>query len=113
MRPATKKKQVKAVPAGTQYTCPMHPQILQDTPGACPLCGMALEPLIATDEPSHELVDFTRRMWISAAAAVPLIILTMGGFAGKRRSDGHCARPQTRQSHPAQYQTESVFRLRL
>jgi P-type Cu+ transporter len=65
-------------PAGTEYTCPMHPEIVRDEAGACPLCGMALEPMIASDEPSEELTDFTRRMWISAAAAVPLVVLTMG-----------------------------------
>ncbi len=63
---------------GTQWTCPMHPEIVRDEPGACPICGMALEPMVPSDEPSEELTDFTRRMWISAAAAVPLIILTMG-----------------------------------
>ncbi len=63
---------------GTQWTCPMHPEILKDAPGACPICGMALEPLMPSDEPSEELADYTRRMWISAAAAVPLVILTMG-----------------------------------
>ena len=63
---------------GTQYTCPMHPEIIRDAPGSCPICGMALEPMVPSDEPSHELVDFTRRLWISAAAAVPLVILTMG-----------------------------------
>jgi Cu+-exporting ATPase len=72
----------KVVVAGTQYTCPMHPEIVRDAPGACPLCGMALEPMTPTDEPSHELVDFTRRLWISVAAAVPLIVLTMGGMVG-------------------------------
>ena len=71
-----------AVAAAAQYTCPMHPQILQDKPGSCPICGMALEPVVASDAPSPELADFTRRMWISGAAAVPLIILTMGGLVG-------------------------------
>ena len=56
----------------------MHPEIVRDAPGSCPICGMALEPMVPSDEPSEELTDFTRRMWISAAAAVPLIILTMG-----------------------------------
>ncbi len=70
------------VVAGAQYTCPMHPQILQDKPGNCPICGMTLEPVVASDAPSPELADFTRRMWISAAAAVPLVILTMGGLVG-------------------------------
>ncbi|WP_439957691.1 heavy metal translocating P-type ATPase [Paracoccus albicereus] len=68
----------KAAPANVQYTCPMHPEIVRDAPGSCPICGMALEPMLPSDEPSEELTDFTRRMWISAAAAVPLIILTMG-----------------------------------
>ena len=72
----------KAAPADAVYTCPMHPEIVRDAPGSCPLCGMALEPVVPTDEPSEELTDFTRRMWISAAAAVPLIILTMGGLVG-------------------------------
>ncbi|KND19459.1 haloacid dehalogenase [Pannonibacter phragmitetus] len=70
--------QKKAAPANVQYTCPMHPEIVRDAPGSCPICGMALEPVVPSDEPSEELTDFTRRMWISAAAAVPLIILTMG-----------------------------------
>ncbi len=68
----------KASPAKVQYTCPMHPEIVRDAPGSCPICGMALEPMVPSDEPSAELADFTRRMWISAAAAVPLVILTMG-----------------------------------
>ncbi len=71
----------KAQP-GTQYTCPMHPEIIRDEPGSCPICGMALEPMVPSDEPSEELNDFTRRMWISAAAAVPLVILTMGELVG-------------------------------
>ena len=70
--------QKKAAPANAQYTCPMHPEIVRDVPGDCPICGMALEPMLPSDEPSEELTDFTRRMWISAAAAVPLVILTMG-----------------------------------
>jgi len=68
----------KAAPTSAQYTCPMHPEILRDAPGTCPICGMALEPIVPSDAPSDELADFTRRMWISAAAGVPLIILTMG-----------------------------------
>jgi Cu+-exporting ATPase len=72
----------KAAPANVQYTCPMHPEIVRDAPGPCPICGMALEPVVPSDEPSHELTDFTRRMWISAAAAVPLIVLTMGELVG-------------------------------
>jgi P-type Cu+ transporter len=73
---------VKSAPVNTQYTCPMHPEIVRDAPGPCPICGMALEPMLPSDEPSEELTDFTRRMWISATAAVPLIILTMGELVG-------------------------------
>lgn len=68
----------KPIAENVQYTCPMHPEIIRDAPGSCPICGMALEPMLPSDEPSAELTDFTRRMWISAAAAVPLIVLTMG-----------------------------------
>jgi len=77
-------KQVKEVEnQSVDYTCPMHPEIVQQGPGACPICGMALEPVIATgDEPNEELTDFTRRMWISAAVAVPLVVMTMGPFIG-------------------------------
>jgi Cu+-exporting ATPase len=69
------------VAAGVMYTCPMHPQIRQVGPGACPICGMALEPEIATAEtgPSPELVDMTRRFWIGLALAVPVVVLEMGG----------------------------------
>lgn len=67
---------------GTQWTCPMHPEIVRDEPGSCPICGMALEPMTPSDEPSEELTDFTRRMWISIVAAVPLVILTMGELVG-------------------------------
>ncbi|WP_341863816.1 heavy metal translocating P-type ATPase [Gymnodinialimonas sp. 57CJ19] len=72
----------KAAVKDAQYTCPMHPEIVRDEPGACPICGMALEPIMPSDEPSEELIDFTRRMWISIAAAVPLVILTMGELVG-------------------------------
>ncbi len=74
--------QKKAAPANAQYTCPMHPEIVRDAPGTCPICGMALEPMLPSDAPSEELADFTRRMWISSVAAVPLIILAMGGMVG-------------------------------
>ncbi|WMS45240.1 heavy metal translocating P-type ATPase (plasmid) [Acuticoccus sp. MNP-M23] len=81
----------KAAPANVQYTCPMHPEIIRDAPGSCPICGMALEPMVPSAEPSQELTDFTRRMWISAAAAVPLMVLTMGELVGLPARDwlGH------------------------
>jgi Cu+-exporting ATPase len=70
-----------AVPAGTIYTCPMHPQIRQVGPGACPICGMALEPelVAATSEPNPELVDMRRRFWVGLALALPVVVLEMGG----------------------------------
>lgn len=69
---------VQQAPAAARYTCPMHLEIVRDEPGACPICGMALEPVLPSDEPSAELTDFTRRMWIAVAAAIPLMVLTMG-----------------------------------
>jgi Cu+-exporting ATPase len=62
------------------YTCPMHPQIRQSGPGACPLCGMALEPLVATAETgtNPELLDMTRRFWIGLVLALPVVVLDMG-----------------------------------
>jgi Cu+-exporting ATPase len=67
------------VPAGTIYTCPMHPEIKQVGPGACPICGMALEPEIVSldDKPNPELIDFTRRFWISVVLTVPVLFLEM------------------------------------
>ena len=75
----------KPAPKGTQYTCPMHPEIVRDHPDDCPKCGMALEPMGVPDPnegPNPELVDFTRRLWVSALCAVPLLILTMGPMVG-------------------------------
>jgi len=62
------------------YTCPMHSQIRQDKPGNCPICGMTLEPetVSLADDTDHELIDMTRRFWISAALAAPLAIMVMG-----------------------------------
>jgi len=63
------------------YTCPMHPEIRQTGPGSCPICGMALEPLVATSDagPNHELIDMTRRFWIGLVLTVPVFALEMGG----------------------------------
>ena len=68
-------------PAGTIYTCPMHPQIRQVGPGTCPICGMALEPEVASLDaaPNPELADMTRRFWIGALLSVPPVGLEMGG----------------------------------
>ncbi len=69
------------VPAGTLWTCPMDPEIVREEPGACPICGMALEPMEPSlDEgPNPELIDMTRRFWISAAFSLPVFALAMGG----------------------------------
>ncbi len=63
------------------YTCPMHPQIREDKPGNCPICGMTLEPLATTAEaaPNKELEDMTRRLWFGAVLALPVFLLEMGG----------------------------------
>ena len=70
-------------PAGTIYTCPMHPEIRQDGPGSCPICGMALEPEVFSAEagPDPELVDMTRRFLIALALTVPVFALEMGSHA--------------------------------
>src|SRR5579862_6132424 len=63
------------------YTCPMHPEVRQDGPGACPICGMALEPATVTagEGPNPELRDMTRRFWIGLVLTVPVFALEMGG----------------------------------
>jgi Cu+-exporting ATPase len=68
-----------AAPPGTLYTCPMHPEIRQSGPGACPKCGMALEPVVASAEPqpNPELADMTRRFWIGLALTAPVFVLAM------------------------------------
>lgn len=74
-----------AMPKGTQYTCPMHPEIVRDAPGSCPICGMALEPMgvpSGEEGPNPELIDFTRRFWVSAVLSIPLLIVTMGPMLG-------------------------------
>src|ERR1700722_12251150 len=70
---------VRSAGPGTQYTCPMHPEIIRDRPGTCPKCGMALEPIIPhpDQEDSTELQDMTRRFWVSLVLAVPVFVLSM------------------------------------
>lgn len=80
--------------ATIEYTCPMHPQIRQMGPGSCPICGMALEPVIATGESgdSPELRAMTRGFWIGLALTLPVFVLEMGGHLF---SIGHLVAPQT------------------
>jgi len=73
----------KPIPAGTAYTCPMHPEVRQIGPGVCPICGMALEPADAAADggPNPELADMTRRFWIGVVLALPVVVLEMGAHA--------------------------------
>src|SRR5690606_34526836 len=71
------KRAPEKVPEGTIYTCPMHPEIRQVGPGSCPICGMALEPLLVSADsgPNPELADMTRRFWIGLALTIPVFVL--------------------------------------
>ena len=72
-----KKGEPEPLPKGTLYTCPMHPEIVQEGPGHCPICGMALEPMgvPGEDEVNPELIDFTRRLWVAVPLSLALVIL--------------------------------------
>jgi Cu+-exporting ATPase len=74
-----KQKPAAVPPAqqGVQYTCPMHPEIVQDGPGSCPKCGMALVPMAGAQDDNTELRDMTRRFWVSLALTVPVLVLAM------------------------------------
>ncbi len=78
--PAAATAPVAVAAPGTVWTCPMHPEIRRDGPGACPICGMALEPLAPTaeDGENHELEDMTRRFWIGVALTLPLLWSMLG-----------------------------------
>jgi P-type Cu+ transporter len=74
--------QNKTQPQNVEYTCPMHPEIRQIGPGSCPICGMALEPLLISlehEEDKTEYFDMRRRFWICTALSIPLLFITMGG----------------------------------
>ncbi len=78
-------------PADTQnirYTCPMHPEIVQIGPGSCPICGMALEPMdiVAGEQADPEYDSMRKRLWISAALSLPLLVISMAGDALGLRS---------------------------
>jgi Cu+-exporting ATPase len=68
------------LPVGTLYTCPMHPEIVQEGPGNCPICGMALEPMgaVPEDTDNPELIDFTHRLWVAIPLSLALLALDMG-----------------------------------
>ncbi|PYR22520.1 MAG: hypothetical protein DMF98_20130 [Acidobacteria bacterium] len=73
-----------AQPVAAEYTCPMHPEVRSDRPGSCPKCGMALELVtpLAAGEANPELVDMTRRFWVSAVLSVPLLFIAMAPMFG-------------------------------
>jgi Cu+-exporting ATPase len=86
-----------ATPAGSgaKYTCPMHPQIVRDAPGSCPICGMALVPIAGTGEADDsELRDLTRRLWIGIALSIPLVALAMAPMIGIADPFGVAPRPR-------------------
>ena len=75
------RKPAAPMPQGTIFTCPMHPEVRQEGPGACPICGMGLEPEMPTANagPNVELIDMTRRLWVAALLTIPVVALEMGG----------------------------------
>ncbi len=79
--PAAAAARADPVPEGTIYTCPMHPEIRQVGPGSCPICGMALEPVLVSleAEPNLELIDMRRRFWVGLVLTIPVFLLEMGG----------------------------------
>ena len=78
----TEKPAARSADIGAQYTCPMHPEIVQVGPGSCPKCGMALVPMEGAVEDDSELRDLMRRLWVSAALSVPLVLLAMAPMLG-------------------------------
>ena len=80
--PAEASKAQAASVSGAKYTCPMHPEVVQDGPGSCPKCGMALEPMQPTGDegPDPELASMERRFWIGALLTLPIFAIAMGGL---------------------------------
>jgi Cu+-exporting ATPase len=79
LAPESREEPLKEAPPGAVYTCPMDPEVRQPKPGACPKCGMALEPMTVTlaQEANPELVEMTRRFWTSAAVTAPIFFFAM------------------------------------
>ena len=84
LAPKQSRQPEPAAPAGTIYTCPMHPEVRQVGPGSCPICGMALEPeQVSLDQaPDPELIDMTRRFWIALVLTLPVFVIEMGSHLG-------------------------------
>jgi len=81
--------------AAAQYTCPMHPEVLKDRPGDCPICGMALVPVGAAEEDTAELRDLTRRMWTGVVLSIPMVILVMSPMVGVQDAFGIAPRARS------------------
>jgi Cu+-exporting ATPase len=80
---APDKRELPPASAGARYTCPMHPEIVRDAPGHCPICGMALVPIAGTGEADDtELRNLTRRFWLGTALSIPLVMLAMAPMIG-------------------------------
>jgi P-type Cu+ transporter len=96
LKPAPETKSPTAAPReAAQYTCPMHPEVLRNAPGDCPICGMALVPVGGTAAADDsELRDHTRRLWVGIALSVPLVLLAMAPMLGV--SDAFGFAPRTR-----------------
>ena len=84
LKPKEERQPEPEAPAGTIYTCPMHPEVRQVGPGSCPICGMALEPeQVSLDQgPDPELIDMTRRFWIALVLTLPVFSIEMGSHLG-------------------------------
>jgi Cu+-exporting ATPase len=82
-QPAQQRPSAPSVDGNVEYTCPMHPEIVRNAPGPCPICGMALEPrtISLTEGPNPELVDMTRRFWIGTVLAAPVFLIAMADMA--------------------------------
>ena len=79
-----------SAPSRGSYTCPMHPEVIRDSPGDCPICGMGLEPVAVTADgaPNRELTDMTRRLWVGIVFTVPLLYFGAGRFLPVLSSEG-------------------------
>jgi P-type Cu+ transporter len=99
-------KATQPATAGTKYTCTMHPEIVRDAPGDCPICGMALVPIAGTGEGDDtDLRDLTRRFWIGAALSLLLVMLAMAPMVGFQEPFGLARAPVVSSSSRSEHQS--------